>query len=146
MVVKVKDAKTTRKQSQCSAYDNTKKARLYLCSLQLLLQLQKSESRERSKEKLRLATKKSTVCWRRRKRQGKRNMIRTRERTVGELLINPLSFTQLAQSHRVSVFPAARSLSVICKFSVQKVPGAGYLKNFFFFTIENMYCTIYEAT
>ena len=57
MVVKVKDAKTTRKQSKCSAYDNTKKARLYLCSLQLLLQLQKSESRERSREKLRLATK-----------------------------------------------------------------------------------------
>ena len=55
MVVKVKDAKTTRKQSKCSAYDNTKKARLYLCSLQLLLQLQKSESRERSREKLRLA-------------------------------------------------------------------------------------------
>ena len=25
MVVKVKDAKTTRKQSKCSAYDNTKK-------------------------------------------------------------------------------------------------------------------------
>ena len=41
MVVKVKDAKTTRKQSKCSAYDNTKKARLYLCSLQLLLQLEK---------------------------------------------------------------------------------------------------------
>ena len=37
MVVKVKDAKTTRKQSKCSAYDSTKKARLYLCSLQLLL-------------------------------------------------------------------------------------------------------------
>ena len=32
-------------------------------------------------------------------------------RTVGELLINPLSFTQLAQSHGVSGFPAARSLS-----------------------------------
>ena len=28
LVVKVNDAKTTRKQSQCSAYDNTKKARL----------------------------------------------------------------------------------------------------------------------
>ena len=41
--------KTTRKQSKCSAYDNTKKARLYLCSLQLLLQLEKSESRERSR-------------------------------------------------------------------------------------------------
>ena len=32
-------------------------------------------------------------------------------RTVGELVINPLSFTQLAQSHGVSGFPAARSLS-----------------------------------
>ena len=32
-------------------------------------------------------------------------------RTAGELLINPLSFTQLAQSHGVSGFPAARSLS-----------------------------------
>ena len=51
MVVKVKDAKTTRKESKCSAYDNTKKSRLYLCSLQLLLQLEKSESRERSGEK-----------------------------------------------------------------------------------------------
>ena len=58
MVVQVKDAKTTRRQSKCSAYDNTKKARLYLCSLQLLLQLAKSENRERSREKLLLATKK----------------------------------------------------------------------------------------
>ena len=32
-------------------------------------------------------------------------------RTVGEILINPLSFTHLAQSHGVSRFPAARSLS-----------------------------------
>ena len=32
-------------------------------------------------------------------------------RIVGELLINPLSFTQLAQSHGVSGFPAARPLS-----------------------------------
>ena len=30
-----------------------------------------------------LPTKKSTVCWRRRKRQGKRSMTRTRERTEG---------------------------------------------------------------
>ena len=84
LVVKVNDAKTTRKQSKCSAYDNTKKARLYSCSLQLLLQqLKKSESRERSREKWLFATKKSTVCWRRRKIQGKGNMIRTRERTEG---------------------------------------------------------------
>ena len=52
MVVKVKDAKTTRKQSKCSAYDNTKKARLYLCSLQLLCSWRKvkaeSEAAERS--------------------------------------------------------------------------------------------------
>ena len=32
-------------------------------------------------------------------------------RTAGELLINPLSFTQLAQSHGVCGFPAARSLA-----------------------------------
>ena len=50
MVVKVKDAKTTRKQSKCSEYDNTKKARLYLCSLQLLLQLEKSGSRDPESE------------------------------------------------------------------------------------------------
>ena len=58
--------------------------------------------------------KKSTVCWRRRKTQGKRTwQEREREdwRTVGKILINPLSFTHLAQSHGVSRFPAARSLS-----------------------------------
>ena len=130
MVVKVKDAKTTLKQSKCSAYDNTKKARLYLCSLQLLLQLLKCESRERSREKLRPSYKKIDSMLETTEKTGKKKHDKNERedwRTVGELLINPLSFTQLAQSHRVSVFPAARSLSVICKFSVQKVPGAGYL-------------------
>ena len=37
-------------------------------------------------------------------------------KTVGELLINPLSFTPLAQSHGVSGFPAARSLSDLQTF------------------------------
>ena len=37
-------------------------------------------------------------------------------RTVGELLINPPSFTQLAQSHSVSGFPAAWSLSDLQMF------------------------------
>ena len=58
-----------------------KKARLYLCSLQLFLQLEKSESREAKQREVTSCYKKSTVCWRRRKRQGKRNMIITRERT-----------------------------------------------------------------
>ena len=31
MVVKVKDAKKTRKQSKCSAYDNTKKKPVCIC-------------------------------------------------------------------------------------------------------------------
>ena len=115
MVVKVKDAKTTRKQSKCSAYDNTKKARLYLCSLQLLLQLEKSESRERSRrEKWLPATKKIYSMLETTEKTGKKKHDKNERkdwRTVGELLINPLSFTQLAQSHGVSGFPAARSLS-----------------------------------
>ena len=31
MVVKVKDAKTTQRQSECSAYDNTKKKPVCIC-------------------------------------------------------------------------------------------------------------------
>ena len=95
-----------------------KKACLYLCSLQLLLQLQKSESRERTREKWLLATKKSTVCGRRRKRQGKRNMMK-RLRTVGEHLINPLSFNNWP-SHTVYLAFLLHDRSLICKFSVEK--------------------------
>ena len=45
------------------------------------------------------------------KKHDKNEREREDWRTVGELLINPLSFTQLAQSHGVSGFPAAWSLS-----------------------------------
>ena len=86
-----------------------------MCSLQLLLQLEKSEIRERScREKWLPATKKIYSMLETTEKTGKKKHDRNERedwRTVGELLINPLSFTQLAQSHGVSGFPAARSLS-----------------------------------
>ena len=109
------DAKTTRKQSKCSAYDNTKKKPVCIrvacnCFCDSWRKVKAESEAERTTT---TATKKSIVCWRRRKRQGKKHDKNEREdwRTVGEILINPLSFTHLAQSHGVSHFPAARSLS-----------------------------------
>ena len=113
MVVKVKDAKTTRGDKASVAHTTTpkkarlykasvahtttpKKARLYLCSLQLLLQLEKSESRERSREKLLLATKEIYSMLVTTEKTGKKKHAKNERddwRTVEELLINPLSLT-----------------------------------------------------
>ena len=62
MVVKVKDAKTTRKESKCSAYDNTKKAVCICVACNCFCSLRKvkaeSEAAERSDY---LLLKKSTL-------------------------------------------------------------------------------------
>ena len=107
MVVKVKDAnyRTMRKQSKCSAYDNTKKACLYLCSLQLLLQLEKSESREAKQREVTSSYKNIYSMLETTEETGKKkhdkNERERRLKACGELLINPLSFTQLAQSQGI---------------------------------------------
>ena len=142
---------TTLKQrgSKASVAHTTtpKKARLYSCSLQLLFQqLEKSESRERSREKW-PATKKSTVCWRRRKRQGKRNMIRTRERTDGlkESSSSTLFPSHNQRSHTVFLVFLLHDRSLICKFCVQKVL-AGYLNtNGLFWCCRTSFFTLIPA-
>ena len=92
-----------------------KKARLYSCSLQHLLQQLETRWKQRSKQR------EVTTSWKKiysmlvtTEMTGKKKHDKNERedwRTVGEHLINPLSFTQLAQSHGVSGFPAARSLS-----------------------------------
>ena len=98
-----------------------------------------------------------TVCWRRRKRQGKKHDRNEREdwRTVGEILINPLSFTPLAQSHGVCHFPAARSLSglhIFCwKSSCRRLEykrtffGAELKKKTFFWCCRTSLFTLFPA-
>ena len=118
---------TTLKQrgSKASVAHTTtpKKARLYSCSLQLLFQqLEKSESRERSREKVTSYKKNLQYAEDDGKDREKKYDKNEREdwRTEGELLINPLSFTQPAQSHGVPGFPATRSLSdlqILCSKS-----------------------------
>ena len=84
MVVKVKDAKTTRKQIKCSAYDNTKKKPVRICvACNCFCSWRKVKAESEAERLVTTSYKISTVCWRRRKRQGKRNMIRTRDRTEG---------------------------------------------------------------
>ena len=66
-------------------------------------------------------------------------------RTVGELLINPLSFTQLAQSHGVSGFPAARSLSDLQIFCWKSSCRLLEYKQTFFWCCRTSFCTLIPA-
>ena len=67
------------------------------------------------------------------KKHDKNERYREDWRTVGELLINPLSFTQPAQSHGVSIsgFPAARSLSDLQIFCWKSSCRLEYKQTFF---------------
>ena len=114
MVVKVKDAKTTRKQIKCSAYDNTKKSPSICVACNCFCSWRKVKA-ESEAERLVITSYKNiySMLETTEKTGKKKHDKNEREdwRTVGELLINPLSFTQLAQSHGVCGFPAARSLA-----------------------------------
>ena len=66
-------------------------------------------------------------------------------RTVGELLINPLSFTQLAQSHGVCGFPAARSLADLQIFCWKGSCRLLEYKQTFFWCCRTSFCTLLPA-
>ena len=129
LVVKVNDAKTMRTQSKCSAYDNTKKSPFVFVWPATAFAIAGETWKQRAnREKWLLATKKSTVCWRRRKRQGKRNMIRTRERTDGlkESSSSTLFPSHNQRSQTVFLVFLRHDHSLIYEFSVQKVVAVSF--------------------
>ena len=84
MVVKVKDAKTTRKQSKCSAYDNTKKKPVCICvACNCFCSWRKVKAESEAERSDYQVQKNLQYAGDDGKGQGKRNMIRTGERTEG---------------------------------------------------------------